>query len=1095
MDGASPESSAAGGKKAGVKQAGAKSAKSGKKRVKSTEKKPPRVTQTVSVSTAKRPKKSGSSRKASAEASNALEQHGGSAPSAVKAETSPSVDEVRGVSEISLAPPDISDDEGFAAALWEGGLDEVFGAQGGPPPRRGARPKVAETAQTAKAQAAKTAQAVGTAERVQDAVELPETSSDQEGNGSRDGAAEGPERRRRRRSRRRGGGGERGAENAGRSASPAASSRAESAGSQAVGSPRRDESGRKPAPPAGMKDRSDSRIERTGTPKGDGRVGGRGEGGYGGRPVSASAPARETTLGFAEDLLEFERDEVGGPASFERVKEPPKAFPPARMDRKSPPPDRKSPAPEVAPAGDDEALFFDLDASQELSARMWGVEAHDDPNADARAEVSSRRADQRKPPEPREAREDLRARGERTNRRDSQGADRAPGAADRDRNRGRDRGRDRGREREPRAERGAERPRERGQDREAALEVERERSGDAATRVEKPQASLRAPERWDRERGGSRAPDRGGERNRGGGDRGQPERGRREEHPGDPLEEVPLLFEPADEIPIEILDDEGMEEPVESGVRQMLINASMDEEVRIAVLHEGRLEELFIERESVVSHVGNIYKGKVTNVEASIQAAFVDFGLPKHGFLHVSDLHTKYFPRGGENETENVGRKMPRRDRPPIQRCLRRGQEVIVQVTKEGLGTKGPSLTTYLSIPGRFLVMMPGMSRLGVSRKIEDEQTRRDMREIIGQLQLPERMGFILRTVGEGRPREELQRDLDYLMRLWRAISERERRMSAPCELYRESDLVIRTLRDHYTSTFEKIIVDDRETARKVEEFLGIISDNGRGGIEIYEDKEPLFQKYGIEIEIATITARKIPLPSGGSIFIDSHEAMVTIDVNSGKFRSPDNAEETALKINLEAAEEITRQLRLRDLGGLVVCDFIDMNSPSNRRKVVAAVKAGLRKHKERARVLNMSPFGLVEITRQRQRPSLIRGIYTECRTCHSTGLVKRLESMVLDVARFVQYVAHYPNVHSITLTVASEVASEILNRKRAFLQKIEEESESAVIIRGDARFAGDQIALDCRDARGMTVLVNLEQTQFPTAEQPGSLGEIGATA
>lgn len=1085
MDGASQEGSAAGGKKAGAKQAGAKSAKSGKKRVKSTEKKAPRATQTASVSTAKRSKRSGSSKKASAEASSALQQRGSSAPSAVEAETSRSVDEVRGVSEISLAPPDISDDEGFAAALWEGGLDEVFGAQGEPPPRRGARLKAAETAQAAKA-----AMAVETAEMVQDAVELSEASSGQEGDGSRNGAAEEPERRRRRRSRRRGGGGERGAENAGRSAPPAASSRAESAGGQAVGSQRRDEPGRKLGPPAGMKDRSDSRIERAGASKGEGKVapGGRGEGTYGGRPASASAPARETTLGFAEDLLEFERDEVGGSASFGSAQEPPKAFPPARMDR-------KSPAPEAALACDDETLFFDLDASQELSARMWGVETHDGPNADARAEVRGRRADQRKPLEPREAREDLRPGGERTNRRGSQGVDRAPGAADRDRNRGRDRGRDRGREREPRAERGVERPQEMDRDVESPLDMERERSSDAVTRVEKPQAPFRAPERRDRERGGPRTPDRGGERNRGGGDRGQPERWRREERPGDPLEEVPLLFEPADEVPIEILDDEGMEEPVESGVRQMLINASMDEEVRIAVLHEGRLEELFIERESVVSHVGNIYKGKVTNVEASIQAAFVDFGLPKHGFLHVSDLHTKYFPRGGENETENVGRKMPRRDRPPIQRCLRRGQEVIVQVTKEGLGTKGPSLTTYLSIPGRFLVMMPGMSRLGVSRKIEDEQTRRDMREIIGQLQLPERMGFILRTVGEGRPREELQRDLDYLMRLWRAISERERRMSAPCELYRESDLVIRTLRDHYTSTFEKIIVDDKETARKVEEFLGIISDNGRGGIEIYGDKEPLFQKYGIEIEIATITARKIPLPSGGSIFIDSHEAMVTIDVNSGKFRSPDNAEETALKINLEAAEEITRQLRLRDLGGLVVCDFIDMNSPSNRRKVVAAVKAGLRKHKERARVLNMSPFGLVEITRQRQRPSLIRGIYTECRTCHSTGLVKRLESMVLDVARFVQYVAHCPNVHSITLTVASEVASEILNRKRAFLQKMEEESESAVIIRGDARFAGDQIALDCRDARGMTVLVNLEHTQFPTAEQPGSLGEIGATA
>ncbi|RJP40687.1 MAG: Rne/Rng family ribonuclease [Phycisphaerales bacterium] len=512
----------------------------------------------------------------------------------------------------------------------------------------------------------------------------------------------------------------------------------------------------------------------------------------------------------------------------------------------------------------------------------------------------------------------------------------------------------------------------------------------------------------------------------------------------------------------------------------MLVNISGSEECRIAVIHDGKLEELFMERQSSASHVGNIYKGRVTNVEPSIQAVFVDFGLPRNGFLHISDVHTRYFP-DRKSESEDVGRKIARRDRPPIQTCLRRGQEVIVQITKEGVGTKGPTLTTYLSIPGRYLVMMPGMSKLGVSRRIEDDAVRREMRDILNELVLPDDMGFILRTAGMGQNKRELQRDLNYLTRLWKTIEERNAKLAAPVELYRESDLVTRTIRDVYTSDYECIVVDDPQVCDQVEEFLRIATPRTKGQVVRYDRREPLFHHYGIEEEIARLNSRHVPLPSGGSLVIDSHEAMVTIDVNSGRFRSPDNAEETALRIDLEAAEEIARQLRLRDLGGLIVCDFIDMRLQSNCRKVVNALKNALKKHKERARVLNMSPFGLVEITRQRQRPSIMRSIYQDCPCCKGRGMIKTAESMTLDVTRFIQFAAYQDAVCSVRLRVSDPVAHEVLNRKRAHIHRIESETGKRIVIEGRDGLQGDQIEVECLDERGNLV----ELPGFSDLSQP----------
>ncbi|MGD8451755.1 MAG: Rne/Rng family ribonuclease [Phycisphaerae bacterium] len=503
--------------------------------------------------------------------------------------------------------------------------------------------------------------------------------------------------------------------------------------------------------------------------------------------------------------------------------------------------------------------------------------------------------------------------------------------------------------------------------------------------------------------------------------------------------------------------------------KEMIINVFPREECRIAILHKGVLEEIYIERASSENHVGNIYKGVVTNVEPSIQAAFVDFGLGKNGFLHISDLHPQYFPDGGQ-PAENVGCKIPRRNRPPIQRCLRRGQQVIVQITKEGIGTKGPTLSTYLSIPGRFLVMMPGMRRLGVSRKIEDEDTRHTLRHQLGELELPDGIGFIARTAAQGRTKRELQSDLRYLVRLWRAVEKRIQAERAPAELYRESDLVIRTIRDLYSAEIGRIVVDDTAVASRAREFLHIFSPRSGDVVTEYTEARPVFHKYGVEAELDRLHSRHVPLKSGGSLVIESTEALVAIDVNSGRFRTEDDAEATAYKINCEAADEIARQLRLRDLGGVIICDFIDMRVESHKREIERRLAQNLKAHKERAKILRMSAFGIIEMTRQRQRASLTRSAYQDCPQCRGTGMVRTAESVTLDVMRTLQINAVRDNVYLIEVTVSQEVGDLLLNRKRALLHDLETKHRRTIAIRTGAGFGLDQVDIRCWDQRGRTV-------------------------
>ena len=504
--------------------------------------------------------------------------------------------------------------------------------------------------------------------------------------------------------------------------------------------------------------------------------------------------------------------------------------------------------------------------------------------------------------------------------------------------------------------------------------------------------------------------------------------------------------------------------------KEMLINTLEGHECRIAIVDEGRLQELYVERSSRASHVGNIYKGRITNIEPGIQAAFVDFGLGKNGFLHVSDVHPQHFPKGHGSSSETVGRKRPHRQRPPIQECFKRGQEVIVQMIKEDIGTKGPTLTTYLSIPGRLLVMMPGMTRLGVSRKIEDDEVRTKAKAVLAELSLPTDMGLIVRTAGIGRPKREFQRDLQYLTRLWKNVQQQIDSSAAPAELYQESDLVTRTLRDIYNTDIKRIVCDHEDDARKVQRFLHMAMPRGKHVVEVYAGQGGLFADYGLEHEIESMYARRVALPSGGSLVIDQAEALVAIDINSGKLREHRDAETTALKTDLEAAKEIARQLRVRDLGGVIVIDFIDLRQEKHVREVEKALRDAIKPDRAKTKILRMSQFGIVEMTRQRIRPSLKESIYRVCDHCDGAGVVKSEESQTIHIMRSLKNLCGNEDVATIEVTVNPTVAHHLNNIHRNQLTELETATGRQIVVRTDADMTDNDVTINCMNQRGSTV-------------------------
>ncbi|MBL9090353.1 MAG: Rne/Rng family ribonuclease, partial [Planctomycetaceae bacterium] len=552
--------------------------------------------------------------------------------------------------------------------------------------------------------------------------------------------------------------------------------------------------------------------------------------------------------------------------------------------------------------------------------------------------------------------------------------------------------------------------------------------------------------------------------------------------------------------------------------QEMLINVSQSEECRIAIIEDNQLEELYIERSSQNNYVGNIYKGKVVNLEPSIQAAFVDFGVGRNGFLHISDIEPQYYRQGGLDPTKPLddpdyrrydmadddvddgdddhgdgdepvaagseshggapARRRPRgprpgarpRVKPPIQDILRRGDEVLVQVIKEGIGTKGPTLSTYVSIPGRYVVLMPALGRVGVSRKIEDEQARRTLRDIMLELNPPKGLGFIVRTAGVDRTKKEISRDLAYLLRLWKVIVRRLKKEEGPCCIYEESDIVIRTIRDIFTADVDAIQIDEPTAYERAKEFLQIVMPRYASRLHLYEGREPLFHKYNLDDEIARIHQRKVPLKQGGSIVIDQTEALVAIDVNSGNFRADNNAEETAYQMNLLAAKEIARQIRLRDLGGVIVNDFIDMRKERHRRGVERALRDAVKRDRARTKILRTSPFGLVEMTRQRIRPSIKRSVFDNCPNCNGTGFVKTSESMAIEVIRALMLASQEDGVSRVSVTVADEVAHYLNNRKRRELAKLEDEAGLTVQVFSREGVAPEHLAIQCLDANGREV-------------------------
>jgi len=525
----------------------------------------------------------------------------------------------------------------------------------------------------------------------------------------------------------------------------------------------------------------------------------------------------------------------------------------------------------------------------------------------------------------------------------------------------------------------------------------------------------------------------------------------------------------------------------------MLINYVPGDECRVAVVEDDRLEGLHVERANAVSHVGNIYAGKVVNVEPSIQAAFIDFGLEHNGFLHISDLHPQYFPGEDEETKERVGKKTPRRERPPIQAALKRGQQIVVQVLKEGIGTKGPTLTSYLSIPGRCLVMMPQMDRVGVSRKVEDEETRRKMRQILDSLELPEGFGFILRTAGMDRSKAELKRDLAYLNRLWKDM---QRRLSAggkPRLLYAESDLLLRALRDMLTSDIDEVVIDDVSALRRAARFLKIFAPRSAPKLLHYDSKPPMFHVYGVEDQIKAIHSRRAPLPSGGYLIIDETEALVAIDVNSGKMRSHGDAETTAYKTNCEAIDEICRQMRLRDLGGLVVLDLIDMRHRSKRRDIEQRLRNGLKRDNARSKALPISQFGMIELTRQRMRGSVRSAHFASCPECEGTGLVQRPDSVASDAVRDLASVLQHERVRKVEMVVSPRVASELLSRRRYRLNRLEWETGKHVDVRVSETIPVDRVSLHAYDDRGADVdIERLPVLKPPKALTPWTAAEVG---
>lgn len=468
--------------------------------------------------------------------------------------------------------------------------------------------------------------------------------------------------------------------------------------------------------------------------------------------------------------------------------------------------------------------------------------------------------------------------------------------------------------------------------------------------------------------------------------------------------------------------------------QHMIINAVHPEEFRVALVEGQSLESFFIETATRGKFVGNLYRGIIAHVQPSLQAAFVNYGMERNGFLPFSEIHPEYYQKEVSEPVK-------------IQEVVFPGQEVLVQVVKEEIGNKGALLTTYISLAGRDVVLMPGQSQRGVSRKIEDDSQRERLKELAKDLNIPEELGIIIRTAAENRNKREITKDLNHMVRVWEEIKKRVEESTAPCLIYKEQDLAIRVVRDFFSPQIKSILVDDKDVHRQVKDFLRIISPRHQHSVKLYRGDGPIFVKYNLEDQIEQIFQKKVGLKSGGYLMLDPTEALVAVDVNSGKSSSNGALEETIFKVNLEAAAEIPRQLRLRDLGGLIVIDFIDMRDPRHIREVERKVKEEAKKDKAKITIGKISRFGLMELSRQHLGLNIQRGSYQDCPVCKGTGLVRSPEATGLYYLRKIWLTLVQKKPSEVKVTVSLAVANYLLNHKRTDLAKLEERFDTSIFV------------------------------------------------
>jgi ribonuclease G len=490
--------------------------------------------------------------------------------------------------------------------------------------------------------------------------------------------------------------------------------------------------------------------------------------------------------------------------------------------------------------------------------------------------------------------------------------------------------------------------------------------------------------------------------------------------------------------------------------REIVINAD-PHETRIAVLEDASLVELFVERADDRRLVGDIYKGKVNAVLPGIQAAFIEIGMPKTAFLHSSDMLESMVDFEMFDIDEAGSRPDHSREELNIEDYLQKGQEVLVQVIKEPIGTKGPKVSGRLSLPGRYLVLMPGLNHIGVSRKIVDRDERQRLKAILQDLK-PNHAGLICRTAAEGRSRKEAEADVKYLVDLWKQIEESAANSEAPALVHREMEMTTGLIRDLFTEDIDRLVIDNKEAYRQILSYLKAFSPELKGRIKLYKGDGPIFDEYGIETEIEKSLERKVWLKKGGYIVIDHTEALVAIDVNTGRFTGKKSQEETILKTNLEAAEEIARQLRLRDMGGIIVIDFIDMEQETSKRQVLDILRTAMRRDRARTKVYAISELGLVEMTRQRERPSLLHYFSEDCPSCGGAGKVLSLNSVLMKVDRFLRRVSAHSKEKQIQLRLHPDAATFLFDTRSERLEQLEKELNLRVDVREDPRMRRDDI-------------------------------------